>query len=133
MPARRSAQRRRARGVLSGPRITIRLDFPGGRQLGHGKIRLLETIDRLGSISSAARDMKMSYRRAWLLMDDVNSMFREAVLETQLGGKGGGHAKLTDFGKQLVELYRGVEKHADRRFETDMSELVGKLAPPNTE
>jgi len=130
MPARRSAQPRRVRGVLTGPRITVRLDFPGGRQLGHGKIRLLETIDRLGSISSAARDMKMSYRRAWLLMDEVNSMFREPVLETQLGGKGGGHAKLTDFGKSLIELYRGVEKHADVKFEAAMKTLENKLAPP---
>lgn len=113
---------------MSGARITIRLDFEGGRQLGHGKVRLLELIDRLGSISSAAREMKMSYRRAWLLMDEVNSMFCEPVLETQLGGKGGGHAKLTAFGQKLVRLYRDVEKDADAKFEADISDLAAKLA-----
>lgn len=112
---------------MSGARITIRLDFAGGRQLGHGKIRLLELIGRLGSISSAAREMKMSYRRAWLLMDEVNSMFREPVIETQLGGRGGGHAKLTEFGARLVALYREVEKNADSKFEGEMKELAGKL------
>ncbi len=116
---------------MNGPRITIRLDFPGGRQLGHGKIRLLELIEKLGSISSAAREMKMSYRRAWLLMDEVNSMFREPVIETQLGGKGGGHAKLTEFGRKIVTLYRGVEKSSDERFASDLRELSGMLTPPN--
>lgn len=116
---------------MSNARITIRLDFEGGRQLGHGKVRLLELIDRLGSISSAAREMKMSYRRAWLLMDEVNSMFREPVIETQLGGKGGGHAKLTGFGQKLVTLYRNVERDADARFETDMAELADRLTAPD--
>lgn len=112
---------------MNGPRITIRLDFPGGRQLGHGKIRLLELIEKLGSISSAAREMKMSYRRAWLLTDEVNSMFRESVIETQLGGKGGGHAKLTEFGSRLVSLYREVEKNADARFQSELTELANML------
>ncbi len=109
-------------------RITIRLDFTGGRQLGHGKIRLLEQIDQLGSISSAARSMKMSYRRAWLLADEVNSMFAEPVLETQLGGKGGGHAKLTGFGRDLVALYRSVEANAETKFATDIGELEARLS-----
>ncbi len=113
---------------MSGARITIRLDFDGGRQLGHGKMRLLELIDQLGSISSAARAMKMSYRRAWLLMDEVNSMFSETVLETQLGGKGGGHARLTDFGRKLVTLYRSVEADAEAKFATDMGALESQLA-----
>ncbi len=114
---------------MSPARVTIRLDFPGGRQLGHGKVRLLELIDEHGSISSAARAMKMSYRRAWLLMDEVNSMFREPVIETQLGGKGGGHARLTEFGKKLVGLYRGIEKNADERFASDLRELSDMLTP----
>jgi molybdate transport system regulatory protein len=116
---------------LSPARVTIRLDFPGGRQLGHGKVRLLELIEEHGSISSAARAMKMSYRRAWLLMDEVNSMFREPVIETQLGGKGGGHARLTEFGKKLVGLYRGIEKNSDERFASDLRELSDKLTPSN--
>ena len=54
-------------------RLTIRLDFDGGRRLGAGKIALLEAIDRTGSISAAGRAHTMSYRRAWLLVDELTS------------------------------------------------------------
>ena len=113
---------------MTGARITIRLDFgkdAQGRniQLGHGKIRLLEMIDRHGSISSAAREMKMSYRRAWLLMDEVNSMFAEPVLETKPGGKGGGHARLTEFGERVVALYRKIEADAGENYAAEMERL----------
>ena len=113
---------------MTGARITIRLDFgkdAQGRniQLGHGKIRLLEMIDRHGSISSAAREMKMSYRRAWLLMDEVNSMFAEPVLETKPGGKGGGHARLTELGERVVALYRKIEADAGENYAAEMERL----------
>ncbi|MGE3245162.1 MAG: winged helix-turn-helix domain-containing protein [Beijerinckiaceae bacterium] len=112
---------------MTGPRVTIRLDFAEGRQLGHGKIRLLELIGEHGSISSAARAMKMSYRRAWLLTDEVNSMFSEPVVETQLGGKGGGRAGLTEFGQQVVKLYRAIENDAAGRFSGDIGAIGAKL------
>ena len=115
---------------MSANRITVRLDFDGRRQLGHGKIRLLELIDAHGSISSAAREMKMSYRRAWLLADEVNRMFTQSVFETQLGGKGGGHARLTDFGQELVRLYRAIEADAESKFTGDMARLSEQLAEP---
>ena len=94
------------RGQAGVTRVTIRIDFDDGRYLGHGKVRLLEMVEAHGSISSAARAMDMSYRRAWLLADEVNRMFTTPVLETQLGGKGGGHARLTEFGRLLVTHYR---------------------------
>ncbi|MDB5532430.1 MAG: putative transcriptional regulator, ModE family [Hyphomicrobiales bacterium] len=112
-------------------RLTIRIDFDSKRQLGHGKIRLLELIAAHGSISSAARAMEMSYRRAWLLMDDVNSMFASPVFETQLGGKGGGNARLTEFGRKLVALYRSVEKDTEQRFADDIAALEHALKPPS--
>jgi molybdate transport system regulatory protein len=56
-------------------RLTVRVDFGSGQALGLGKIRLLEAIDRTGSISEAGRSLKMSYRRAWLLVDDMNGVF----------------------------------------------------------
>src|ERR1700694_4271325 len=93
------------------PRITIRIDFDDDRHIGHGKIRLLELIADHGSISRAAREMKMSYRRAWLLSDEVNTMFERPVLETQHGGSGGGYARLTTFGRTLIERYRQIEAH----------------------
>ena len=111
------------------PRVTIRIDFSPQQQLGHGKVKLLEMIDTHGSISSAARALGMSYRRAWLLMDEVNSMFEMSVLETQLGGKGGGKAKLTEFGHKLVALYREMERDTSRRFSDEIADLTAKLRP----
>ena len=64
---------------MSSTRLTLRVDFGPGRSIGPGKIRLLEAIDRTGSISQAGRTLGMSYRRAWLLIDDMNQCFRHAV------------------------------------------------------
>jgi molybdate transport system regulatory protein len=109
-------------------RLTIRIDFDGARHVGHGKIRLIEMVGEHGSISGAARAMGMSYRRAWLLLDEVNRMFREPVVETRLGGKGGGNARLTEFGKGFVDLYRTIEVDAARNFEGRIGELEARLA-----
>ena len=67
-------------GFLSDTRLTLRVDFGASRSIGPGKIRLLEAIGRTGSISRAGRALGMSYRRAWLLIDDMNRCFRHAVV-----------------------------------------------------
>jgi molybdate transport system regulatory protein len=95
-------------------RLTIRIDFDGAAKLGHGKVRLLEMIALHGSISKAAEASGMSYRRAWLLVDEVNRSFAEPAVTSQPGGKGGGGAQLTEFGRALIELYRGIEADANR-------------------
>ena len=104
-------------------RITIRIDFEGGRHIGHGKIKLLELIAQHGSISRAAKEMAMSYRRAWMLADEVNTMFDEPVLETQHGGAGGGFARLTSFGHALVGHYRMIEAHNISAFRKQLTTL----------
>jgi len=105
----------------------VRVDFGSDRALGPGKIRLLEEIDRTGSISEAGRSLKMSYRRAWLLVDDMNSCFHEPVVLTKPGGAHGGGAQLTTFGRALIEKYRSIEDQATtaagpllRRLETSL-------------
>lgn len=90
-------------------RLTIRLDFDEDRRLGPGKVALLEAIEAAGSITGAARAMGMSYRRAWLLLDATNAMFRTPVVETAHGGRQGGGAQVTDFGREVVARYRSVE------------------------
>lgn len=91
-------------------KLGLRLDFlPGGR-LGPGKADLLEAIDRTGSISGAGRAMKMSYRRAWVLVDDLNRMFTQPLVEAQPGGARGGGARLTPLGREVVAHYRAVER-----------------------
>ena len=112
-------------------RVTVRLDFDADRHLGHGKIRLLELIAAHGSISSAARAMGMSYRRAWLLTDEVNRMFAEPVFATKLGGRGGGQAQLTEFGRSVVDLYRRMGVETQERFGAEIAGLEAVLAPPS--
>src|SRR5262245_32523890 len=70
--------------------LTIRIDFGAFGYLGPGKIALMELISKHGSISAAGKDMGMSYRRAWLLVDEINQIFRETLVEKQMGGSGGG-------------------------------------------
>src|SRR5262245_50590335 len=97
---------------MGGIRLTVRVDFGSDRALGPGKIRLLEAIDKTGSISQAGRSLDMSYRRAWLLVDDMNRCFREAVVTARPGGAQGGGAALTPFGLELIEKYRAIEAKA---------------------
>ncbi|MEW5425006.1 winged helix-turn-helix domain-containing protein [Amorphus sp. 3PC139-8] len=96
------------------PVLRIRIDFPDRPSLGPGKIRLLEEIEAAGSIAAAARGMGMSYRRAWLLVDELNSMFAGPLVATQLGGARGGGAVVTPAGHQVIAHYRRVETEAGR-------------------
>ncbi len=99
---------------MTSPKLFLRLDLTSRVRLGPGKIRLLEAIEQEGSISAAGRALKMSYRRAWLLIDELNSSFREPLVTTQLGGTGGGKASVTTLGRTVIRAYRAMEKEAER-------------------
>ena len=109
-------------------RLTLRLDFGPGRAIGHGKIRLLEAVRDYGSISAAGRAMGMSYRRAWLLIDELNGLFDEPVIETKHGGPGGGGAELTPFGHRVVQQYRSIETKAHIAVADDLDSLAAAMA-----
>src|SRR3954451_15905447 len=91
-----SMQRTNARAL---PSLSIRIDLDAGRRIGPGKIALLESIDSSGSISAAGRAMEMSYKRAWDLVDEINTMCRQAAVERQTGGKNGGGAGQAPVGR----------------------------------
>ena len=93
-------------------KLWIRLTLPGVGQIGPGKIELLREIREHQSISAAARKMNMSYRRAWLLVDDLNAAFRRPVVMKWIGGKSRGGATLTPTGEKLVESYDAVVARA---------------------
>ena len=97
--------------IMDTTKLTLRVDLGSGRALGPGKIRLLEAIEKTGSISQAGRKLGMSYRRAWLLVDDMNSCFRDPVIAAQPGGAHGGGATLTSFGHKLD---RALPRHRSR-------------------
>ena len=115
------------------PRLTLRIDFDQDRAIGPGKIKLLELIDNLGSIAAAGRRMGMSYRRAWLLIDNLNRCFREPVVASQVGGPHGGGASLTEFGQAVVRHYRAVENAAQAAGAADIEALFAALAERGSE
>jgi molybdate transport system regulatory protein len=108
-------------------RLMLRVDFGPNRAIGPGKIRLLEAIAASGSISQAGRTLGMSYRRAWLLIDDMNHCFREPVVAAQPGGSRGGGAALTAFGRQLVGNYRAIEVAAQAAAQDRMRKIAAAL------
>jgi molybdate transport system regulatory protein len=98
--------------------VSFRVDFSPKCAVGPGKIALLENIGSTGSLSEAARRLKMSYRRAWLLLEDLNTSFQQPVAEMSVGGRGGGGASLTAFGTELVVAYRSLEAQIQKRAQT---------------
>jgi molybdate transport system regulatory protein len=100
---------------MSLPSVRFRVEFGPDEAVGPGKIALLEHIAQTGSLSQAARDLNMSYRRAWLLLESLNGAFVERVAVTSKGGRGGGGASLTAFGHTLIRTYRAFEKETQRR------------------
>jgi molybdate transport system regulatory protein len=107
--------------------LTIRVDFGAFGYLGPGKIMLMELISKHGSISAAGKEMGMSYRRAWLLVDEINRIFREPLVEKQMGGSGGGGAKLSKLGREVVGRYRAIEGAAATASAVDMRALRAAL------
>ena len=108
------------------PRAAIKIDFGTEVRLGPGKVRLLELIAETGSISAAARQMEMSYRRAWLLIDEVNGIFGNPVVETATGGTGGGGAKITPLGEAVVAAFRDIENNATELVQTRLAKLLSQ-------
>jgi len=104
------------------PRLRIRIVFDGVGMIGPGKAELLERIGRVGSIAAAGREMGMSYKRAWQLVETMNTMFRAPVVESTRGGAGGG-ASLTAAGRKVLALYRAFEARAAEGGAGELEEL----------
>ena len=129
-----SKRTRRAAQGESGARdmrqaaLTLRVDFGAHGFLGTGKIELMEHIAQHGSISAAGKEMDMSYRRAWMLVDEINRIFRDPLVEKQMGGSGGGGARLSKLGRDVVARYRAIEAAAAQATAADLRALKSSLA-----
>jgi molybdate transport system regulatory protein len=117
--------------VTGKPRAQFRLRIRRGADiaLGPGKVDLLEAIARRGSISAAARSLRMSYRRAWLLVDTMNRCFKRPVVAAEIGGKRGGGARLTAAGAEVARRYRRIEQQASRASAAEMRALLKLVRP----
>jgi molybdate transport system regulatory protein len=111
-------------------RLKLKAQLMVGQEiaLGPGKVELLEWIARTGSISAAARGMRLSYRRAWTMVDTMNRAFKQPLVEPSQGGSHGGGATLTDEGAQMVRLYRALEADLDQTAGAHARALLDKLA-----
>jgi molybdate transport system regulatory protein len=113
---------------VAAPVVRFRIDFEKNSSLGPGKIRLLEAIRDSGSLSQGARNLGMSYRRAWTLVESLKQSFREPVTVANTGGKDGGGMLVTEFGDALIKSYRELERDfatmAARRLHPIMATVV---------
>ena len=112
----------------SEPKLIFRIQLEPDGRIGRGKIQLLSHIRETGSISAGGRAMDMSYRRAWLLVDEMNRLFRQPVVESQRGGKQGGGAVVTPFGEALIAHYQAMEERARAALSNDIGWIVANLA-----
>ena len=111
------------------PEIRYRVRVVRGDDIaiGPGKVDLLEAIDAAGSITAAAKQLGMSYRRAWLLVDTMNRCFAEPVVATEAGGAHGGGTRLTASGAEVVRCYRNAESRAAKASAADLAALAALL------
>lgn len=105
-------------------RLSIRLDLSTGDRIGPGKIALLEAIKKTGSISAAARQLEMSYRRAWLLVEEINTCLQQPAVESVAGGAKGGGAILTPNGDRIIEIYRSIESLARNAAQSEFRAMT---------
>jgi molybdate transport system regulatory protein len=108
--------------------FNLRLSRGEMKAIGPGKVALLEAIDATGSISAAARQLGMSYRRAWGLVSEMNQVLVKPAVAANVGGKDGGRAILSPTGRKLAALYRAVERDATRHTAAATRTLLGLLA-----
>lgn len=108
-------------------RLRLRVVVGGVVAIGPGKVELLEAVAEHGSISAAARSMKMSYRRAWMLLDELNRALGEPAIATAHGGPQGGGATLTPTGEAVIAHYRRIESLAAAAGAAPIAALLALL------
>lgn len=108
------------------PKVQCRVRVTRGKDIavGPGKMELLAAIREAGSISGAARRMQMSYRRAWMLVETMNSCFQKPLVETVTGGRAGGGAHLTPEGEKVLEGYTSMMQEIDEIAERYLGSLL---------
>nr|WP_163501358.1 LysR family transcriptional regulator [Halomonas socia] len=110
------------------PRFQLRLVAEKDIVLGPGKVDLLERIEACGSISAASRELGMSYKKAWQLIDTMNRHFPAPLIATVAGGSAGGGARITPLGKEVLDHYRALQRRLAPDVSDDARALLGLLS-----
>jgi molybdate transport system regulatory protein len=113
---------RHARGATK-----LRVMFGTEIAMGPGKAELLEAIAQTGSISASAKRLGMSHRRAWLLVDTMNRCFREPVVASATGGAGGGGARVTEFGRRVLDRFHAMRESVERALDPELARFCELL------
>ncbi|MGE0665660.1 MAG: winged helix-turn-helix domain-containing protein [Sphingomonadales bacterium] len=108
--------------------LWVKIDLGNERQLGPGKIALLRLVGEKRSIAAAAREMNMSYRRAWLLIEELNTIFGPVVL-TYVGGKSFGGAELTPLGQRLIARFEAIARRTEEAVRDELEALAAEVKP----
>jgi len=108
--------------------IRIRLTCGDEIAMGQGKADLLEAIQETGSISAAGRKLGLSYRKAWLMVDEMNRCFTQPVVEAMKGGAQGGGARVTELGQDALRQYRVIQSLAQAAIEKELKTFRRLLA-----
>ena len=124
-----TASRRAAAARQPVAKFRLRISVGDVIAIGPGKVALLEAIAETGSITAAAKSLDMSYRRAWLLLDELNRALRTPAVDSAKGGQHGGGSAITQTGLELIALYRRVEATAERACRADLTRLIGLISP----
>lgn len=114
-----------------GPRVRVRawIEWDGETFIGPGRARLLEAIDRLGSITRAALEVGVSYRTAWAWIDRMNRLASGRLVAASPGGRGGGGAVLTPAGRAVLQVHRRLVQEA-AAFTERMDREVRSIGAP---
>jgi molybdate transport system regulatory protein len=111
------------------PVLSLRIDLDGGERIGPGKIALLKAVGETGSISAAGRQLHMSYRRAWKLIEELNAGFKKPLVTAQTGGKSGGGARLTATGKAVIAHYTAIQEKSHKAVTRHLAALQATVRP----
>lgn len=113
--------------------ITVQIVLESETRIGPGKADLLQGVLETGSIAAAGRRLSMSYKRAWYLIDTLNSAFKEPLVTAVKGGRSGGGAHLTATGHAVLAQYRNIEEITRRAVATEIKELANLAKPPGAQ
>ncbi len=111
------------------PHLWLRVRFEGADFIGPGKAELLERIAASGSIAAAAREMSMSYKRAWSIAEALNGIFDQPLIASSRGGPGKGGAALTPRGIEVLAAYRAIEAAAGQAAAEELARLKSWRRP----